>query len=314
MNAAPIHTLLEKDIAQFFGVAASDLSQEVRAMIKKSDFRYRRLETHERDDIILTILKRIESPTLGISGVDQKERWIQGWNENLDMFVKSGYEENSLIPKFIRPNQPVRLDGDYAVASNEHFERDFFYVLRRWLYETYLAGANPIFEFGCGTGFNLVELAKMYPDKELHGSDWVDAPKKIIDLIAEKRGYHIKGYVFDMFAPDQSFPLTEGAAVLVVGALEQIGSTFEPFLQFVLSRKPSIVVHVDPFVELYNEDNLYDYLALAHDRKRNYLCGYVTRLRELEKEGKIEILTLQRIPCGGLYHDGYSTAVWRMKV
>lgn len=308
-----VSTLLEEDIARFFGVSVHDFSETVRGMIKKSDFCYRRLEQRERDDTILTILKRIESPSLGISGVDQKERWIRGWNENLDMFVTSGYDEHTLVPKFIKPNQPVRLDGDYAIPLNDNFERDFYYVFRQWLYETYLSTYNPIYEFGCGTGFNLVELAHMYPDKELHGSDWVDASKKIIDLLAEKKGYHMKGHIFDMFFPDESFPLTQGSAILAIGALEQIGEKFEPFLQFVLTRKPKIFVHVDSLVELHDEKNLYDYLALAHDRKRNYLWGYVTRLAELEKEGKIEILTLKRMVCGGLYHEGYSLVVWRTK-
>lgn len=308
-----IYTLSEKDIARFFGVTEHDFSQKIRALIKQSDFRYRRLEPGERDNTILTILKRIASPTLGISGVDQKERWIRGWNENFEMFVNSGYNTDSLLPKFIRPDQPVRLDGNYALPLNAHFERDFYYVFRRWLYETYLSTHNPIYEFGCGTGFNLVELASMYPEKELHGSDWVDAPKKIIDLLAEKKGYNMKGHVFDMFFPNESFPMAQGSAIFAIGALEQIGDKFEPFLQFVLSRKPSIFVHVDSLVELHHENNLYDYLALSHDRKRNYLWGYITRLRELEKEGKIEILKLQRVPCGGLYHEGYSTVVWKMK-
>lgn len=308
-----IYTLSEKDIARFFGVGEHELSEKVRALIRQSDFRYRRLEPYERDNTVLAILQRIASPTLGISGVGQKERWIRGWNENLEMFISSGYDENSLVPKFIRPDQPIRLDGDYALPLNAHFEKDFYYIFRRWLYETYLAAYNPIYEFGCGTGFNLAEFANMYPEKELHGSDWVDAPKKMIDLLAEKKGYNMKGHVFDMFFPDESFSLAQGSGIFAIGALEQIGNKFEPFLQFVLSRKPAIFVHVDSLIELHDESCLYDYLALAHDRKRNYLWGYVTRLRELEKEGKIEILKLQRVPCGGLYHEGYSTVVWRTK-
>ena len=308
-----IHTLSEKDIARFFDVSADDFSERVRTLIHQSDFRYRRLEQRERDNVILTILKRIESPTLGISGVDQKERWIRGWNENLEMFIKSEYDENCLVPKFFKPNRPVRLDGDYALPLNENFERDFFYVLRQWLYESYLSDHNPLYEFGSGTGFNLVALARLYPDKELHGLDWVDAPKKIIDLLAEKKGYRIKGHIFDMFFPDKSFPLAQGSGILAICALEQIGTKFELFLQFVLSKKPSIFVHVDSLVELYDEHNLYDHLALMHNRKRNYLWGYVTRLRELEEQGRVEIIKLQRISCGGLYHEGYSLIVWKTK-
>ena len=276
-------------------------------------FRYRMLTPRERDQAILTVMKRLESPGLGISGVGQKKRWIRGWNENLKLFIDSGYNENALVPKYIQPQHPVRLYGDYVMPINKNFERDFFSVIREWLYRTYLSGYNPIYEFGCGTGANLAEIAKLYPEKELHGSDWIDTPKKIIELLAEKKGYNIKGHVFDMFFPKKSFPLKEGAAILAVNSLEQIGEKFEPFLQFVLSKKPAIFVHVDSFVEFYDENNLPDYLTLIHNRKRNYLSGYLTRLRELEKKGVIELVKVQHVPYGGLYHDFFSFLVWKMK-
>ena len=306
-----IHSLSEKDIARFFDVAVSDLSEKIRILIQKTDLRYREMEQHERDQAMLTILKRLESPNLGISGIDQKERWIRGWNENLNMFIESGYDERSLIPKYIKQKHPVRLHGDYVMPLNENFERDFLFIIRQWLFATYLSTHNPIYEFGCGTGANLVELAHMYPGKELHGSDWIDVPKKIIDLLAKKKGYNLTGHVFDMFFPEESFSLKERSAILAVNSLEQIGDKFEPFLQFALAQKPSVFVHVDSFVEFYDENNLPDYLTLMHSRKRNYLSGYMTRLRELEHLGAIDILKAQHVPCGGLYHDFYSFAVWK---
>ncbi|MDP3779193.1 MAG: class I SAM-dependent methyltransferase [bacterium] len=311
MNTA-IHSFSEQDIAAFLGIHASDLSEEIRALIQKTDLRYREMEKSERDQVMLGILKRLESPTLSVSGVGEKERWIRGWNENLDLFIKSGYDESSLIPKYIKPNHPVRLRGDYVMPLNENFERDFLYIIRQWMFAAYLSDHNPIYEFGCGTGANLAELARMYPEKELHGSDWIDVPKKIIDLLAEKKGYNMKGHVFDMFSPDESFPLKEGAAILAVNSLEQIGEKFEPFLQFILSKKPSIFVHFDSFMEFYNENNLPDYITLMHNHRRNYLSGYLTRLRELEKQGVIDIVKAQHVVCGGLYHDYYSFVVWKM--
>jgi SAM-dependent methyltransferase len=307
------HSLSEKDIARFLGVAVSNLSKEIRALIKKTDLCYREMEASERDQVMLMILKRLEAPGLGVSGVGEKERWIRGWTENLDLFIKSGYDERSLIPKYIKPNHPVRLCGDYVMPLNENFEKDFLYIIRQWMFATYFSDQNPIYEFGCGTGANLAELAQMYPEKELHGSDWIDVSKKIIDLLAEKKGYNMKGHVFDMFSPDASFPLKEGSAILAVNSLEQIGEKFDLFLQFILSKKPFIFVHFDSFVEFYDENSLPDYITLMHNRRRNYLSGYLTRLRELEKQGIIEILKEQHVPCGGLYLDFYSFVVWKIR-
>ncbi len=308
-----IHSFSEEDIARFLGVSVNDFSEGMRRLIQKTDLRYRKIENSERDHVMLGILKRLESPHLGVSGVGEKERWIRGWNENLDLFITSGYDERSLMPKYITPAHPVRLRGDYVMPLNENFEKDFLFLIRQFIFAAYLSDQNPIYEFGCGTGANLVELAKMYPEKELHGSDWVDVSKKIIDLLAEKKGYKMTGHVFDMFVPDASFPLKKGAAILAINSLEQIGDKFEPFLQFILSKRPSLFVHFDSFVEFYDANNLPDYLTLMHNSRRNYLSGYLTRLRELEKQGIIEIIKMQHVTCGGLYHDYYSFVIWKMR-
>ena len=63
----------------------------------------------------------------------------------------------------------------------------------------------------------------------------------------------------------------------------------------------------------YNKNNIIDYLAIRYHKKRNYLYGYLTRLQELESEGKIEILKTQRVCFGILYHEAYSFVMWRPK-
>jgi hypothetical protein len=62
--------------------------------------------------------------------------------------------------------------------------------------------------------------------------------------------------------------------------------------------------------ELYNQETLFDWLGAQYLEKRGYLAGYLTALRRLEDQGRIEILKIQRT-FGGLYHDGYSYVVWR---
>ncbi len=313
MTEAEIYTLSEGDIADLLGISVCDFSDDIRAVIKRHNFRYRKLTPEERDRAMLTILQRLDSPDLHIPGVGKKERWVRDWSENFNRFLRSGFDESELVPNYFQPNHTVRLYGDYILPLNPYFERDFFQVIRWWLYRTYFADENPIYEFGCGSGANLVDLAKMYPDKELHGLDWVEVSKEILDTLAEKKGYCIHGNIFDMFFPNQSFPLKKGAAILAINSLEQLGKEFEPFLQFVLSKQPSIFVHVDSFVELYDPATLPNYLTLMHNQRRNYLTGYVKHMRELEDAGVIEIIKLQHMPCGGLYHDYYSFLVWRMK-
>jgi hypothetical protein len=300
--------------ARLFGTTAGALPPDCLEMIRTGDFAYRELPRQERDRIVLEVCKKIDSPTLTVAGSEGKERWERGWAENLREFVASGCDLAALVPKFVRPNQPIRFENDYVMPRNPQFELDCYRVFRRWLFRTFLADAPVIYEFGCGTGYNLAELAELYPRTELHGLDWVSAPKEIIRLLAERRGYRMTGHVFDMLAPDRSLALPAGATILAIGALEQIGTQWEPFLQFILDRKPALFVHVDSILEWYDEGSLTDYLAAKFDRRRKYLEGYWPRLQQLEVEGRIEILQTQRSPFGSLFHDGYSLIVWRPRV
>lgn len=306
-----LNRLYEKNFAELFGVPIEKFPDDLKALINQSDFSYRNLDAGEIKDVVLKIQKKIDSPDLGIAGAEGKERWIKGWRENLDNFVESDYDVDKLIPKFIRSNQPIRLFGDYIMPVNSEFELHFYNIFRLWLSRKYLSAFDTVYEFGCGTGFNLVELAKLYPEKKLHGLEWVSPPIEIMRLLRKQHGYNITGHLFDMFSPDKNLEIAPDSAFLAIGALEQLGKNFESFLEFVLEKRPSIFVHVDSLTELYDENNLSDYLALKHDIKRNYLRGYLTRLRELEKEGRVEIMKVQKMPCGGLYHDGYSHIIWR---
>ena len=50
-------------------------------------------------------------------------------------FIKNNYDLKSLIPKFIRPNQPIRLMRRFIKPSNNNFEYDFFRVFGFWLFK-----------------------------------------------------------------------------------------------------------------------------------------------------------------------------------
>lgn len=302
-----------EDFSRFLGISASQFPEDCKQLLLRADLSFRRLEKDERDKIITRVLRRIDSPELTSAGKESKERWERGWNENLRNFIASGYDIQELVPKYIHPKEVIRLDGDYALPLGQNFELEYYNIFRRWLFRTYLAKPEVIYEFGCGTGYNVIELSQLYPKKEVHGLDWVSGPKEILRHAKERYGYNVQGHIFDMFNTDQSLVLPKGAAILAIGALEQLGTNFEPFLEYILSSSPSIFVHVDSIIELYDADELFDQLVIKFDRRRNYLDGYLTRLRQLEAQGKIEILKTQRSRFGSLYHDGYSLIVWKPK-
>lgn len=309
-ESPPTRVLTLRDFARSFGTSADDFSLDCEELIGKTDFRYRVLECEERDQVILEALKRIETDQQRVGAEERKEVWEGGWSENLRAFCDTNYDLSALVPRFIRPNQAIRLDRQYIVPSNPTFELDYFSVFRLWLFRKYLADASAVYDFGCGTGFNLVALAQMYPDKALYGFDFVPSSVELIRKIREVYGWNITGGLFDMTRPSEDVEIKPGGVVLTFGAIEQLSGRFEAFLQFLLRRPPTLCISLEPTVELYDESNLLDYLAIKFHRKRGYTEGYLPRLRELESQGAIEILKVKRLYFGSLYMEGFSLMIW----
>jgi hypothetical protein len=121
----------------------------------------------------------------------------------------------------------------------------------------------------------------------------------------------VTGRHFDFFEPDPDMKLDAGSGVLTMCALEQIGPRHERFVEFLLQKKPQVCVNMEPLLELYEDDNLVDYLAMRYHRKRGYLDGFLTSLRNLAAAGRIEILDVRRFFFGSIYHEAYSYVAWR---
>lgn len=300
-----------EDFIRSFGAEAKGLPQRCIKTISSKDFSYEALEGTERDEIILEVIKKLESDNQVIGAKERQDVWNNGWGENLDDFIKSGHDLSMLVPKFIRPNKIIRYNQSYIKPLNPNFELDYYSVFREWLFLTYFKDFNNIYEFGCGTGFNLVVLSSLYPDKNLYGTDFVKSSADLVNEIAKAHHLRLKGSIFNMIHPDENFKLERNSLIFTIGSLEQLASRFEAFLQYLLKNKPELCVHVEPTIELYQQDNLIDYLAIKFHKKRGYTQGFLPALKELEADKKVEILKTKRLFFGSLFMEGYNLIIWR---
>lgn len=303
------HRLTVQDFAALLGTPAAEFSDAALATIAHANFEYRFLTPEERESLLVDILTTIESGKLTVSGPQKQAIWDNGWSENLQDFTASGFEPSALIPKFVRKGVPKRLNGAFIMPASDDFESDFVKVLRDVVFRRYFHDVSALYEFGCGTGANLLAAADILPGKALHGLDWSVASTKILALLAESKKLDIHGHFFDMFQPDASLPLGARDGVLTIGALEQLGGNFKDFLQFLLEKSPQVCVHCETMNELYDRKTVPDYLASAYSKARNYLWGFLTELRQLEADGKVRILQTQRV-FGSQFHEGYSFVAW----
>jgi len=301
--------LNQQDFENICGEPPGTLFPECRKLIENLDFRYDILQGAAREEVYLRVLNTL-SQDLEAAGKHRKQRWEDGWGESLSDFQRSGYDLTTLVPKFVRLQEIIRLRGAYIRPFSDQFESNFVRVLRHWMFKKWFHSVDHIYEFGCGTGHNLIDAATLFPDRPLYGLDWSQASQAILRLMKENHGFNIVGREFDMLEPDESFLLLPRSGVFTVGAMEQLGAQYGKFLDYLLGQRPQICVHVETLYELYDQTALFDYVAAKYLEKRNYLRGFLSALQNLEKQGRLQILKTLRT-FGSLYHDGYSLVIWK---
>ena len=70
-------------------------------------------------------------------------------------------------------------------------------------------------------------------------------------------------------------------------SLEQVSNKFYDFIAFLIKRKPKICIHIEPIVELLDENIFLDYLSKRFHIQRNYLNGLLPFLQILKKLNRV---------------------------
>ena len=320
MNGAPSPSEAGKDrsfstldapaFARLFGTTTENILQVCGSLLGTFDFRYEILLKEEQNQVVQSVLQKIESGDLIPSGKDRKGDWERGWQENLDAFVAGNFDLSALAPKYISKYPVSRLFQQYVRPVEKKFELNFYTVFRHYLFNTYFSPYKTIFEFGCGSGYNLVIMNRLYPDKKIVGLDWATSSVNIANTLGQHLHTNISGTAFDYFQPNENLEVPPDSLFITLNSLEQLGAGHTEFLNFILKKKPALCINSEPFLEMYDSQNFIDSLAIRYHTARNYLAGYYTALEQLESEGRIRILKRQRIPLGNLFHEGYSFIVW----
>tara|TARA_Y100000590_G_scaffold431410_1_gene546153 strand:+ start:194 stop:1138 length:945 start_codon:yes stop_codon:yes gene_type:complete len=298
-------------LADSFGTDISDVQKVCEEKLHAIDTEYKIYSGLQREKLIIEILKSIDFDKQIIGAPERTDVWNDGWNENLILLKNNNYQLDSLLPKFIRKNKPMRFMGEYILPNEKNFEHEYFNIYRSWLFEKYFSDYDSIYDIGCGSSYNLVELCKQFPKKKIYGFDFVQSSVDIVNEISKFYNFNSEGKIFDIINPDFNIHLDENSLIFTAGVIEQVAGKFDKFIDYILQMKPKLVVNSEPIYELYDQENLFDYLAAKFHYKRGYTRGYLPKLLELEKEGKIEIIKLKRLNFGSLLMEGYTCIVWK---
>ena len=302
--------LTADNFAELFGTTVDRLPVDCMEKMEAGNWEYEPLSRSDRDDCVVEILDRIEQRKLTTVANEDVSRWNKGWGENLSDFNESNGDINTLVPKYIRPAQPVRLNQDFVSTADPLFELHWWEVFLSWFLQSNLAGYDHIYEFGSGSGFNVAELARLFPKASIHGLDWASPSVEIVEQLRKVKGLNVKGHAFDFFHPDFSLSFPLNSAVITLGALEQTGTNWGAFLNFLLEKRPRACFHVEPIYEWYDKSNLIDYTASKAHESRNFWRGFPQQLDILEKEGKVRINKRKRVFFGSITIEAYSQLFW----
>ncbi len=253
----------------------------------------------ERDALILDVLKRIREAKPHADA----RAWEANWREQLERF-RAAPSEDALVPAFIKPDQPVRMNGGFWRGVSE---LEYCRGLQAWIAEQ-LNGFAHVVEFGCGAGFNLFALSRLLPETRLTGYDLSEFAVALVNEAAKHNGANVIAAEFDMLAPHMA-PILYCNAAFTFGAMEQLGN-FAPFIDYLVLQRPARVVHIEPIPELLDENNLIDWLSLRFHEKRGYTRGLLPYLLQ---HPAIEVEQVERSHFGSLMIESYAKIVWRPK-
>lgn len=308
--SAPNAYLTPEDFAKVFNDTLGALTI---SKINEYAFAYRSFTKEERDYWLCFILKTMFSPNILKAGKERLDQWEHGWGENLKILSKENLL-HEIIPRYFGKYNIVRWRQEFIKPLEKDFEQHMLAVIEYWLFEKYFKEMSAVYEFGCGTGHNLLRLREVNAGADLYGLDWTRASQKIIEKLSHEGVLsNTAGYNFDFFNPDYSLILDKDSGVYTVAALEQIGGRFKDFIDYLIQNKPRFCVHIEPVGELLDADHLLDYLSIQYFKKRNYLSGFLDHLKVLEAKGKVTIHKAQRTYIGSLFIDGYSVIIWSPK-
>lgn len=301
----------EIGISDFQTAFGEKLSPYVQNKISEYGFRYQKLTLEERDAVIARIVGVLLGGKLIQAGQLRHSHWETGWGENFEALKSTG-NLDAIIPRYFEKFNIVRWKQEWIKPASKDFEYRMLAIIQDWLFDHYLRSMSSVYEFGCGTGHNLFRVRHLNRDAELHGLDWAASSQSILENIrASGADPKVFGRHFDYFNPDYSFDLKRNSAVYTVASLEQIGDKWGPFLDYLLEKSPSIVIHIEPIAELLDRNSLLDLLSIEYFEKRNYLKGFLTGLRKSADAGRIKIERAQRTFIGSFFIEGYSVIVWR---
>lgn len=241
------------------------------------------------------------------------------WGNLLQVFQNKSFADLTQALDFLfETHFPEKLlfhaneDIYYADTGPQFW--NFFYAKISDVLSRYMSAEDSIVELGCGWGRNLFYFLNSGICRSAVGGEYAPEGIKLGELMKNRFNLPIEFHYFDFKNPGQEFlKKMEGKVVFTHNSIEQVNYLPKSTVLSIAACSPKVVVHFEPVYEYRNGNSLLHFFWKRYTEMNDYNRNLVSVLKELEKEGKIEII-LEQIHYLGLnaFNPG-SIIAWRPK-
>jgi hypothetical protein len=209
----------------------------------------------------------------------------------------------------------AKVDGGIVRITTRDYYRYRIGALSE-LIKRHAGAATSLLELGAGYGHNLFSLSLDPHWSRLRGFDiapnGIEAGRQIASHF--QLGNRISFDRIDLTdAYDPHFSELAGGTVFTYFCIEQIPYAVEAVIENIIRAKPRRVVNIEPGVDMLKLSRPRDFTSRVYIRSMDYQTRLFKLLDTLEAQGRIRILTRERMGFAPTLHNDGLLYAWELR-
>lgn len=253
------------------------------------------------------VIRRVRSRRQVAADYDQGE-----WR---DVLEDSRWERCASLKDYVLSTEKRSITALVEGRLSSVPVRDYYAYRTHKLVSTlqrFASSAESLVEIGSGAGRNLFAIAYGGHWPRLQGLELSPTGREVTRRVAERFGLGgINTEYIDLLDPSSAgFAHLRGATVFSFYCLEQLPSHTREVLENLLKAGVKRVIHIEPTPELFARSSLKDLATISYIWRQDYQRTLVSTARELEHQGRVRILAVERLNFAPSCRNDPTLVVW----
>ncbi len=253
------------------------------------------------------IFRRFRNKEQVISDYDQGE-WLDTLKERRWLKYRTlqeyvfGNEDSEII---------ALVEGDLLRISSREYLKYRTSKLEKILAK-YSESSQKLIEIGCGAGRNLFALAQTNRWLHLEGVELSPNGREVIKQVSiHFNKSNIRATYIDLLDLNtEGYALLRGEVVFSFYCLEQLPADTRQVMLNLCASGVRRVIHIEPTPELFNWTSLKDLATITYIWRQDYQRTIIQTARELEREGLIRLIAINRANFAPTAQNDPTLLVW----